>query len=79
MTKVEMRIYTDKEGNEVTEYTSRDMRLRTTNVDGQRLFNYSDIQSFIGYDAEEVFEFLSEAMGDELFNYLADDSKEIIN
>ena len=64
------RTYKDHEGNKVTEYTDRGMRLRTTMIDGKRVFNYSDIETLQYYSAEEVFAFLYESMGDELLQYM---------
>ena len=70
--KIEVRQYKDHLGDDITEYTSRGMRLRVCTRGKLKLFNEEDIYTLQGYDAEEVFNFLSEAMGDELFNYLAD-------
>ena len=75
--KVEVRQYKDHLGDDITEYTSRGMRLRVCTRGDIKLFNEEDIYTLQGYDAEEVFAFLSEAMGDDLFNYLVTDGKEV--
>jgi hypothetical protein len=73
--KIEVREYKDALGDDIVEYSCKNMRLRTCIKHGVKLFNESDIYTLQGYDAEEVFNFLSEAMGDELFNYLADEKE----